>query len=183
MPFLIIAIILFGFYRYIQSKKRAKANAKLILLQNYLTGVNYSELNMTQKQLTLIMQQFINRHAKIMTDCESILNSTSSAKTFFGRIETFNKSKEALQGLNEVYPGAVTVRFASDEQMEQLTNEFLQRLWFSSKEKSISAKTEKGKMTALSSFLEIVDLYQNNLTSKNIEYAKIIFDSDTGYKK
>ena len=183
MPLLLILVILFFVYRYIQRKKRAKEIEKLILLQNYLTGVNYSQLNLSRKQLTIVMQQFINRHAKIMTDCESILNSTTSAKTFFGRIDTFNKSKQALEGLNEVCPGSVVGRYATDEQMEQLTNEFIQRLWFSCKEKSISAKTEKGKASALSSFLEIIDLYRDNLTSKNIEFAKTIFLSDVEFDK
>lgn len=181
MPILILIIFLLLIW-YPKHRKRIeeqKRLEKLIRLQNYLTDVNHSNLIMSEKELLRSMKQFVNRHAKIMNDCQDILNKTASPKTFFNRIDVLMESKKALDGLEKVWPGSVHINFATEEQFSVLRNEMIERYWKDCAEKAINASTKRGKESKVRSFFGTLALYDSRMDDKNRRYISSFHQKET----
>lgn len=177
MQLIFLVIIIIVVHRLCVSrkkKKQAKAEqiriAKLIQLQNYLTGMHSNSLDFSEKELLRTLKQYIHRRVQIMQDCQNILNKTKSPKTFFSRLELFFDTKREMEGLETIKPGTLQMNLATDEQFATLTNEMIDRFWMDCIEKSINATTCKAKDSKIKSFFETLDLYVDKMSQANLNH-------------
>ncbi len=173
MAALIFFVIMVVLCCYSIKRKRIQSDierariANLIELQNYLTGVKSASLDFSEKELLRTLKQYIHRRAQIIQDCQNILNKTKSPKTFFSRLDLFFETKKELEGLEEVKPGTLQMKFATDAEFAILKNEMIDRFWLDCVEKSINAASPKGKDAKIKAFFETMDLYKDHLSDEN----------------
>lgn len=168
MGVLILILIIVLLIRYLRKSSSVSQNEKMkIALQNYVS-TPHSNLVMSDKELERAANTYLNKCRREMERCLLVLGKADTPKLYFQKLNDYKEIKKDIEGLRNVWIGTFSVKFLTEKEAINLTNDMIDRYWHVCKEKSINASSEKSKKNAFHSFFDTLDLYSRYLTKENV---------------
>lgn len=169
MPLIVLLIAIFIIVKTIESVGANKRKQSKIALQNYVS-TPHSNLVLTDRQLAKAANSYLFKCKKSLEKCLESMQKASTPKVFFPKLMDYYDIKEDISGLKNVWIGNFSVRFPTESDINNLTNEMIDRYWRSCKEKSINSVSDKAKKHAFQSFFDTLDLYKKYMSSNTIRH-------------
>ena len=146
-------------------------------MQNYLFGLNSSQLQKSPKQILNKASSYVNERRETTVKAANKINASDNPKAFFEALDKINQSISELEYLNNLAPGIIAVSEIKETVFRDLPNDIdimIDKSWENHRLQALKVVKEESKKNKLKQFFELMDIYKNKMYPQNIEHIEQI---------